>query len=408
MRESPLHILYFTYHLPRGKEPGAFRPWMEARLFKLAGYEVTVITSGVHYMTGKDTRKERGWCTEELDAGIRILKTWAPTGVKRSNLGRILHYLSYTCLGGIAGLLKVGKVDRVFAATDPILTMPMVYLVSRLKRVKLVLDERDLFPESAVALGMISEGWFSRLWFGMQQFFRRKSAHLLTATPGIRETLLSYGHSEEKVELLYNADVFWDDRDCGAVRADSLRQKTGKGFLIGYAGGLGKSNDIMTLLRAADNLRQVDSLGFVIIGDGENLGRYKEYCRQHDLQNVCFMGAVSRQQAHGWLRQMDVGVHLYPDKEIFHVALASKVFDYLELGVPVVFCGRGDTVKLLAESGGGLAVPPEDDKALVRAIRKLSENGALTGAMRRSGRRWFEQNINRGGACTIIKKTMRA
>ena len=73
------HVLFLTYHLPLSNEPGAFRPWMEARLLKRAGFSVTVITSGVHYMTGEDTRPSKKWCSEEWRDGIRILKTWAPS-----------------------------------------------------------------------------------------------------------------------------------------------------------------------------------------------------------------------------------------------------------------------------------------------------------------------------------------
>jgi colanic acid biosynthesis glycosyl transferase WcaI len=408
MREGPRRILFFSYHLPRGKEPGAFRPWMEARLCKRAGYEVTVITSGVHYMTGKDTRKRKGWCTEEFGEGIRILKTWAPTGFRRSPLRRILNYLCYTGLAGLASLVKVGKVDRVFAGTDPIFMMPMVFLVSRLKSARLVLDERDLYPETAIALGMMSEGRLSRLLFRMQQFFRRKAAHLLAATPGIREKLLSYGHPEEKVQLLYNADVFWDDRADSVGLSDSLKQKTGKKFLVGYAGGLGKANDIPTLLRTAMHLRELDTLGIMVIGGGERLVQYREYCQQHGLHNVLFTGPVSRQQTHSWLGQMDVCVHLYPNMEIFYGALASKIFDYFGIGNPVIFCGRGDTVKLLAESGGGFTVPPEDDQALAAAIRSLLQNGELRQRLGTAARKWFEAHISFDQGKAIIQRAMNA
>jgi hypothetical protein len=53
------HVLFLTFHLPLGHEPGAFRPGMEARLLAQAGFRVTVITSGVHYMTGEDIRPRR-------------------------------------------------------------------------------------------------------------------------------------------------------------------------------------------------------------------------------------------------------------------------------------------------------------------------------------------------------------
>lgn len=123
------HVLFLSYHLPLPSEPGAFRPWMEARLLAGAGYRITVITSGVQYMTGKDIRPGRGWCTEETVESIRILRAWAPANHRGSVFRRTLNYLCYSMLAGLAAILKVGKLDRVLAGTDPIFMMPTIYLV---------------------------------------------------------------------------------------------------------------------------------------------------------------------------------------------------------------------------------------------------------------------------------------
>ncbi|MGO9176456.1 MAG: glycosyltransferase family 4 protein [Desulfobaccales bacterium] len=406
MGKPPPRILFFSYHLPRDEEPGAFRPWMEARLLKRAGFEVTAVTSGVHYMTGEDTRKGKGWCTEEFDEGIRILKTWAPTGFRRSILRRILSYLCFTWFAGLAGLLKVGNVDRVFAGTDPIFLMPMVFLVSRLKGAGLVLDERDLYPETAIALGVIREGRLSHLLFGMQQFFRKKAIGILAATPGIREKLQEYGYGE-KVQLLYNADVFLDGRPALGTATGSLKQQTGKKFLVGYAGGLGKSNDIWILFRVAYRLRDdLNDLGIVIIGDGENLEAFKGYCGQHHLENVFFLGPKPRSVARELLKEMDICVQPDPQHQFFSLTLASKTFDYHGLGKPTIFCGSGDTVKLLAESGGGLALPPEDDHALAEAIRRLLQDEPWRQRLGTAAKSWFNTHINIDNASAIIKRAM--
>ena len=159
------HVLFLTYHLPLSNEPGAFRPWMEARLLKRVGFDVTVITSGVHYMTGKDTRPSKKWCSEEWRDGVRILRTWAPRGHRHKAWKRIMNYLSYTLLSGLAGLIFVRKVNRILAGTDPLIMMPVVFTLSLMKRAPLVLDERDLFPETAIALGVMREGLLSTLLF---------------------------------------------------------------------------------------------------------------------------------------------------------------------------------------------------------------------------------------------------
>jgi glycosyltransferase involved in cell wall biosynthesis len=391
------HILFLSYHLPMDDEPGAFRPWMEARLMSRAGFKVTVITSGVQYMTGKDIRPGKGWCTEEERESIRILRTWAPTDHRRSLIRRVANYLSYTVLMGIAAFSKVGRVNGVFAGTDPIFMMPMVYIVSRIKRAMLVLDERDLFPETAIALGVIQEGFLSGFLFKMQQFFRRKSCALVAATPGIRSKLIDYGHPQ--VNLLYNGDVFLEKPPHGQR---TLRKETGKAFLVGYAGGLGQANDIPTLLRAAIHLQDIEELGIVIIGSGERRSAYEKFCA--NLNNIYFFDAVPRHEARQLMGQFDVGIQPLPKDKHFCSTLTSKTFDYHGIGIAMIFCGSGDTAKILAASGGGLTITPEDDKALADALRGLYKDKEQLKAMGESARRWFEQHLNIQAGIALFAK----
>lgn len=406
MPEEPKpRVLFLSYHLPLGHEPGAFRPWMEARLLAQAGFRVTVVTSGVQYMTGRDIRPYRAWCTEEWKDGVRILRTWGPQDYRTSRWKRLSHYVSFATLAGLAALLKVGKVDRVFAGTDPLIMMPVVWLAAVVKKAPLIRDERDLYPETAIALGVIREGAFSRFWFNLQQFFRRQALNILAATPGIRDEIIAYGVPEAKVHLLYNADVFLD-RDFCPNRFNTLREEMDRKFLAGYAGGLGSANDVFTLVRAAKFLIKNEEVGIVIAGEGENRAAYMEYCRLHRLDNVFFLGALARGEARNFLREMDVCIQpLHPQRHFSHT-LTSKTFDYHGLGKPMVFCGQGDTVQLLAESGGGIAVPSGDAAALAQAIERLWQDEPLRKTIGKSARAWFETHISADRACSLMKRIM--
>lgn len=400
------HILFLSYHLPIKNEPGAFRPWMEARLMAKAGFRVTVVTSGVHYMTGKDIRPYKSWCTEEMISGIRILKTWAPANHRRSIAKRMLNYAIYGLMSAIVAILKVGKVDRVFAGTDPVFMMPAVFLSSIVKRAPMILDERDLYPETAVALGVMSEGCLYRILWNLQEFFRSKSLGVLAATPGIKRLLLSYGHSEDKVKLLFNADAYlYDELNTSPIVLD-LRKKTGKEFLIGYAGGLGKANDIMTLLKAAGHLRKNHSIGIVIIGGGEKRLEYISYCNNNEIKNVFFINAIPRKEARTMLKQLDVCVHLYPNEALFKGALASKIFDYHGLSKPMIFCGSGDTRDLLEESGGGISIDSGNDRRLADEILLLWKDRQLRIKMGNAAGQWFRDHIDVEAACGAIKQVI--
>jgi glycosyltransferase involved in cell wall biosynthesis len=382
---------------------------MEARLMARAGYGVIVVTCGVQYMTGEDIRPYNSWCTEEFIDGIRIFRTWAPKDHRRSIFRRIANYVAYTLLAGMVSIFKTRKVDRVFAGTDPIFMMPMVYLISLIKRAPMIMDERDLYPETAVALGVIRKGALSDFIFHVQQLFRRQANGILAATPGIREQLLMYGMPEEKVYLLYNADVFVDE-DMGAEwtgQGIELQRKfPNKRFFAGYVGGLGKANDIFTLLRAAELLKDLEELAFVIVGSGEMRNRYMDFCMERNLGNVIFFPAVPRREARELIRQMDICVQPLPGDKHFSSTLTSKTFDYHGLGKPMIFCGQGDTVNLLKESGGGIAVPGEDDDALANAVRKLVTNASLREEMGKSAREWYKKNVLASAGCAVMKQVM--
>ena len=208
------------------------------------------------------------------------------------------------------------------------------------------------------------------------------------------------------MHLLYNADVFVNENIEAGQSVGSLRKLTSKNFLVGYVGGLGRANDIPTLLRVAERLKGLEQVGFVIVGSGEMRESYMDFCRQRGLDNVVFLSAVPRKQARALIDQMDICVQPLPKDKHFSSTLTSKTFDYHGLGKPMIFCGRGDTVNLLQETGGGLAVSSEDDEALAEAIRKLIKDDVLRERMGASARQWYENNIGIEAACALMKKVM--
>lgn len=400
------HALFLTYHFPLPDEPGAFRPFMEARLMKMAGYDVTVITSGVQYMTGEDIRNGKGWVTEETVDGIRILRTWSVAKHRSSLLRRAANYISYTTLAMAAALFRTGAVNRVFAGTDPIFMAPMIFLVAVIKKAGLVLDERDLFPETAIATGVVKEGALTRFLFSMQQFFRKHAVSILTATPGIRRKLIEYGIDEKKVTLLYNADVFVEEDLAAPDDGPSLRELTGEGFIAGYAGGLGIVNDVGTIIRAALRLKNVEATAFVIVGEGEKRKEYERWIKAEGARNIYFLGAQPRTKTRSLIKQMDVCTVALPPGDHFHATLTSKMFDYMAAGKPVLFCGAGDTEDTLSISGGGATAPAGDDRGLAELFVEFRDNKARREKVGAAGRKWFEENAGAYQAAGIMKKVL--
>lgn len=395
-RNCETHVVFFAYHFPSSREPGNARRWVEARLLQMAGYHVTVVTSQVNYLTGTRSRRDRrSWCTEEITHGMRVLRVWTTENYRRSVASRLLNYFCFTLLAGAASIIRAERARYVFAGTEPIFMIPIVRVVCHLKRASLILDEGDLYPETAIALGVTKPSPITTLLAEMMRRVRLKSHRILAATPGIHRYLLAQGVSPERVHLLYNADPFLDE-DLRIVDPDaaSLSAWTGKTFLVVYAGGLGQSNDIETLIRAAAELRDLPTLAVVIIGAGEQVDAYQRLCAEHAISNVFFHSAVSRRCARQLLAQADICVQLLRDHPHFQMTLPSKVFDYHALGIPTLFAGRGDTEALLKESGGGITVRSQDPISFAGAVRKLYRDSELRRELGTRARRWSKANVS--------------
>lgn len=404
--EAP-HILYITYHLPMEEEPGAFRPWVEARLLRDSGYQVTVITSAVQYMTGKIIGSGSGWCRQEVRDGIRILRVWTISDYRRSFFRRLLNYSVFAILTAVASCRKVpAGAKYLFAATDPIFFMPFLLLVSAIKGIPFVLDERDLFPETAIAVGIVKDSWITRLVFSMQQFLRRRAVSLLTATPGIKRRLVSYGHDPSRIHVLFNADPYLDMRTTVAMPEHAAQYRSRYRRLACYAGGFGHVNDVETIIRAAAELKGREDLGFLILGSGERSVEYGNLVRELGVRNLIFLDAVPRATARAILAMCDIGMQALPRDPFFGGTLTSKTFDYLGLGLPLVFAGQGDTTELLLRSRAGISVPAANAKEMAAAIAHLADDDELRLLMSQAARRWFNDHITPENCLRIVQEAV--
>ncbi|MBI4234135.1 MAG: glycosyltransferase family 4 protein [Chloroflexi bacterium] len=388
-------VLLLTHHFPTPQEAGAGRPWSEAMLLKELGHQVTVLTAGTHYLTGQSTRgRRRGLWSEEPLAGLRLVKTYAPSGFRRSFLRRLLNYFTYSFLALLWGLSH--HHDVVFAATDPMPLVPVAVSIAFVRRAKLVLDERDLYPDTAVALGLLKPGLLVNVLDRMQNFARRRAHAIVAATPGIGQLLIEKGIEDRKITVMPNA--FPPDGLSTAPVSPSvlnLVEGLGSGFVVLYAGGMGIGNDLMTIVQAAGLLeRRGLPVVFLFVGEGEHKREYLAYCEREQISSCRFLEAVPRGAIPLFLQRADVCAHSVKGHPFLRCALSSKVFDYLSYGRPVVFAGEGDMADLLGMSSGGVAVPPESPEALADAIQKLYEDPDLRTRMGQQGASYVRQHFS--------------
>lgn len=405
-----MHILFLTYHFPTADEPGTARSLGVAQLLKDMGCKVTVVTSGTQYITGEDIRQNRGWLwSKELIENIDVIKTFSISQHRTSLLRKICHYFTYAFSSFLAGLC-VTRVDILIICTDPMPIVPLGFMLHIFHSVPFILEERDLYPDTAVALGYLESRFFIGALERWQKFFRKRAKSIIAASPGIEMLLINKGIRKNKISVLPNA--FWQEDLPKRVNpsADRILQGYGwgKSFIILYVGKFGYANEFETILKAAKIIQEKTSdIRFFFAGEGEKKRKCIEFCTDNGIQNCHFMPAQPRKFIPFLIKESDIGIQSFANVPFWKCALSTKVFDYMANSTPIVFAGWGDTADLIEKAKAGIATEPGDSASLAKAILFLYENPDLKKKMGENGRLYVLRHFSRNQMGKKLAKALR-
>jgi len=345
----------------------------QARLSNLAahlrehGHEVHVLTAMPNYPQGRIYPGYGGVFRRERFPGIQIIRTFVypATGVGHK---RLLNYTSFMLSSTALGAIALPRLDYLLTESPPLFLGVSGYILSRLKRARWIFNVSDLWPESAVKMGVLKPGPALRLAESLEMFCYRK-AWLVT---GQSREILSFIQRRRPGTNLYHlsngvaSDMFRPDLRCAEVRS---RLGHGRQIIALYAGLHGYAQGLHHVLEAADRLRDVSDLAFVLIGDGPEKQALVDWAESHRLENVEFLDAAPREEIPAILASADIA--LIPLKERLVGAVPSKLYEAMGAGLPVVLMTGGEGEEIVNETGAGLAVAPGDVDALAAAIRRL-------------------------------------
>lgn len=392
-----MNILFITHHFQTPDQPGAPRPWQVAKFLKERGHTVTVITAGVHYMTGEvsDNMKGKLWIRRNID-GLTIIKTSALSNYRISLRKRMISYLLFSLCAFWAGL-NSKQLDVVLVGSTPFSVIASGYVLSKIKRARFIIEERELFPEEIVELGYVKSRFLIRLLLAYQQFFRKRADKIIALTPAIKEILVDKGIDENKITVITNAydkETYFnnEDHDDKNIRANLGWNSK---FIVLYTGTFGQVNELFTLVKAAQLLKSYKNILFIMIGEGERKKEYENFCKNEDLSNCHFLPARKKKEMSLFYKNADVCVQLVPRGRFWRCVLSNKIFDYLGSGRPVVFGGDGDTADLLGQANAGVVVDPENPDALAKAIISLYNNPEKRKIMGQNGRDYILRHYTR-------------
>lgn len=392
------HVVVMTQHYPPENGAAQIRLQAMAKDLVARGIRVTVITAMPNYPTGRILpgyrRRLRLSRTED---GIKVIRTWVFARANPSFLNRLASYLSFT-VSSLTGIATVKDVDVIFVESPPLFLALSGRVASLLKRAPYILNISDLWPASAEQLGYVSDPRLLRLGRWLEGYAYRHAWAISAVTEGILARLKAAGVAQEKLLFLPNGvDT--------QMFSPGQHGRSGDESVFLYAGTHGGAQGLDVILDAAALVQDRSDISFLFVGDGPEKQRLRADAERRGLDRVRFEPARPPGQMTDVFHRACASVVPLRDVELFADARPSKVLPSLACGVPVIFCGRGDTARLLAENGCGVTVPPEDPSALAEALLTIADDRPLAAEMGRKGRGLVESDFSWG---TVVDRWLDA
>jgi glycosyltransferase involved in cell wall biosynthesis len=392
-----VRVLLVTHYFPPEVGAPQARLSETARQWAADGEQVTVLTGMPNHPSGVIAEAYRGAVVRaEQSDGYRVLRTWlyatANEGIARKTIG----HLSFMVTSVLLGAWRTGRVDVVVVSSPTFFSIGAAWLIARLRRARLVVEVRDLWPAIFVELGVLTDRRVIAVLERLELAAYAAADAVVVVTDGFRDDLVRRGVRPDKVTVIRNGvDLA---AFSGTVPPDPVvRRRLGAApdeTLVLYIGAHGISQGLPAVAEAAELLRDVP-VHVAFVGEGADKRRLAATVERLALHDrVTMVPAVPRHEVASLLAAADVCLVPLRDVPLFSAFIPSKIFECLAAEKAVVGAVRGEPADIL-RSAGAVVVEPEDRQALAAAVRALAADRARRQEMGRLGRIHVTEHYDR-------------
>ena len=369
------------------------------RKFQNEGWNIYVVTPHERSLGLPTELKEDGGVHF---LGVKTLNLQKTNAIEKG-VGQVLVESQYKA--AIKKYFSDVKFDLILYSTPPI-TFPKViaYLKRQNPQAMTYLLLKDIFPQNAVDLGMMSTSGVKGLLY---KFFRNKEKKLYALSdyigcmsPANVEYVLRHNPEvvAERVEVAPNSIELSDAEGVGNADRNSVRERFGLPLdrpVFIYGGNLGKPQGIPFLIECLEaNTRRTDC-HFVVIGTGTELSRLKDWyagLRNSDVtHNVTVMEGLPKAEYDELVQACDVGL-IFLDHRFTIPNFPSRLLSYLENRMPVL-CATDpntDMGRIAEKNGFGYWCESNSVEAFTDILNRMID--ADRPAMGRKGYEFLEKN----------------
>lgn len=395
-----MNILLIHQYFLEEDDPGGSR-WNEfSRIWSAMGHRVTVLGGMMHY-NGHEKRPEykgRHFVKKEQGA-VTVWRCHVSEAYNKHFLGRLWGYFSFMFSSLYAGLFKVkGKYDVVIVTSPPLFVGVSGYLVSRLRGMPFLFEVRDLWPESAIDTGVLTNKAIIRLAFIVERFIYKRARMINVLTPAFYSVLRNKKHIPESklIQISNAADFSLSDTLMEQFDREAFRREHGlQGrFVITYVGAHGVANCLEQLLDAGEVLADTPVL-FLLIGQGMEKEKLVKLGASRHIANVRFLDSVPKAEVFRYILASEMGASVLKRVDTFKTVYSNKTFDYMSCKRPILMAIDGVSRELVEAAGAGCYVEPENPSEYNRIIRQYLGDPERVRREGESGYAYAKANFDR-------------
>ncbi len=311
---------------------------------------------------------------------VKVYRYWLP--YERKNIiSRALRYFFQNIIQFFKGL-SCKNIDVILLSSTPPTNGIVGGLLKKIKKVPLVYNLQDIFPDSLVTTGLTKKGsLFWKIGRKIENYTYRNADKIIVISETFKKNLLEKNVPEDKIIVVPN----WVDvENIKPISREGNKlieeyNLDSNNFMVVYAGNFGSAQGANVVLQSADLLKEEKDIKFVIFGGGAEFEKAKEQAKTMD--NVIINPLLPANRVSEVYSLGDVSL-VTCKKGVGNSGMPSKTWSIMACNTPIIasFDTDSELADIIKKAHAGVCVEPEDAKALADAIleaknKKLTSQG---------------------------------
>ncbi|MEH7400107.1 glycosyltransferase family 4 protein [Gottfriedia acidiceleris] len=354
---------------------------------KEKNYDVKVLTLHPRYPSRELYENKRFWNEKLIDEDdiVRVdtsIKTHSTSIIKRLYL-----YLEvmFRFIGAIFKYKK--EFDYIFVTSPPIFVGIAGLIAKWRLKAPLILDIRDLWPESLVGVKVFSNKLILSTAYKVEKLLYKKATRIIVNSRSFINYMTNKNVPAEKIKFVPNS--LSEEELSIEVPSNDDSQK----IEVTYTGNLGFAQDLNKLLSVAEMFKENPNIFFTIVGYGKNTNEVKKYIEDKQLENVTLHTAKSRNDTLKIVSESDIAYVSLVEQEVFKTVLPGKIIDYMSVKKPIIGNVSGYAGEIIESANCGIVLKEGSVQELYEKIIELANNPASRKTLGENGYNYAYKNL---------------